>query len=844
MALKKAWHNYAVTEKRQSGAEVALRYKPQVFRLALVVILAPALLSCACILMLDRTWLADVQSTKELRQEIDYDMVLAWAQQDLIAYKAKSVAFAAWGNNGSKQIANWERRKILDAVKTFSSPVEDAPRLEERKKPDCEFLLASLQEPDSPTNVTPAADGQNVLGLFLNNGKWATQTGRRAFRLCSKVLDRFDEDSKRLEELTDRESRLRDQAQAIVWAGMVSSLVLALCLVIFYTGWMNRRLTVLLNNARLLGRNEEMTPLPGQDELAYLNRALQHVDEELLIAGQQRRSIVEMVAHDVRSPLGGADISLSLIEKQPIESKTRSLKTNVAVARVNLRATVKFVEELLKSEKEAIDMEERALDKKHEREQGRFIFQSGLFKQLLVLVLVPLVIQIACLSFLYTQISATQSLSQAQQRQIEMVRTSAQIIMTSVRTLLGLSLATINKDPRSLAGYRADYQKEIELLHKAIASTPLVAEKQFWQEFQRQCEYTRNEAEILQRSDFAYVDTVAFSLSQKMTRLTQMIDTDRLIQELEHDHLLIQTEDLQNRMQGIQNFIVAALCLNLGVGFFLVITFSSNVNRRLKKLLANVKSFDAENVYSPAGGDDEIYELDEDLRTAKQEVLRAKERRHFIVSRIKDNIVAPLTVAMTAIEDIDEDVRDALPIATTEKLEDSLQSIYRVRQLVDDFLLGAATQIKLDKQDARLLEILTQSMKGVQSLAKQKKINLVNSGADLTINADSERMIQVFTNILSNAIKFSPQGSAVQISSSPSNGQVVVSIQDEGPGMDPSDAKKIFDKNFQTAEGKAAQGFGLGLTIARQIVEAHGGVITVESKKGSGSTFSVSLPRG
>jgi signal transduction histidine kinase len=810
------------------------------------VILAPALLSCACILILDNTWLADLQSTKELKKEIDYDTVLAWAQQDLIAYRAKTVAFLGSGDKASAKLANWERHKILDAVKMFSAPDEDVSRLETRRKLDCQFLMANLEEPGVPMKTAPKDDGEGWFELFSNNAKWATQIARRGFLTCSKVLDRFDEDSLRLEELAAKQRHLENTAQSIVWVGIASSVLLALAMVAFYAGWMNRRLAVLLNNARLLGSGAPMTPLPGQDELAFVNSSIQQVDAHLMAAAQQRKSVIEMVAHDVRSPLNGANISLALIEKQSTDSKTRSVKSNAAIARVNLRATVKFVEELLKSEQEAIAREEKTHDRDRRLLPGRSILQSGLFKKLLVLVLVPLVMQIACLSFLYAQISATQSLSLAQERQIEMLRTSAQIIMVSVRMLLSLSLASFDKDEHSLAVYQSDYQKDRSLLSKAISETPLVGEKQFWQQFQHEGEVARNLAEILQQSEFTGVAGVLPALSKTMAKITQLIDTNRIMQELEHDYLSIQAKDLQERMRGIQNFIIAGLAMNIGIAFLLVVAFSSNVNRRLKRLMANVRFCEEDRVYVPAGGDDEIYQLDEAIRNAKQEVRRAEEQRQFILLRVVDNIVAPLTVAATAIEDIDEDVKEALSDSTRENLESSLQSICRVRRLVEDLSHGADSKmrVKVNQQEARLPDILTQAVKSVQPIAEQKKINLVDSSADVHINADSERMIQVFTNLLSNAIKFSPEGASVQISSCESNGQVTISVKDEGAGMDPSDATKIFDRRFQTDQGKSEQGFGLGLSIAREIVEAHGGIITVESEKGIGSTFSVSLPKG
>jgi PAS domain S-box-containing protein len=112
-----------------------------------------------------------------------------------------------------------------------------------------------------------------------------------------------------------------------------------------------------------------------------------------------------------------------------------------------------------------------------------------------------------------------------------------------------------------------------------------------------------------------------------------------------------------------------------------------------------------------------------------------------------------------------------------------------------------------------------------------------------TIRADRARIVQVLGNLIRNAIKFTPDGGRVALQLRADDGVVVFSVQDTGRGISTENQAHIFDAYWQSSDGARARGSGLGLSIARGIVEAHGGRIWVESTPGQGSTFSFSIPR-
>jgi signal transduction histidine kinase len=111
-----------------------------------------------------------------------------------------------------------------------------------------------------------------------------------------------------------------------------------------------------------------------------------------------------------------------------------------------------------------------------------------------------------------------------------------------------------------------------------------------------------------------------------------------------------------------------------------------------------------------------------------------------------------------------------------------------------------------------------------------------------SIRGDAERLRQIFGNLIENAVKYSPAGEPVEVRVTQSNGAVVVSVQDRGPGIKPDDQRLIFEKFGRVAGTGSKPGTGLGLFIARSIAETHGGTIAVSSSPGRGATFTVKLP--
>ena len=112
----------------------------------------------------------------------------------------------------------------------------------------------------------------------------------------------------------------------------------------------------------------------------------------------------------------------------------------------------------------------------------------------------------------------------------------------------------------------------------------------------------------------------------------------------------------------------------------------------------------------------------------------------------------------------------------------------------------------------------------------------------LVVDADADAFNHVLVNLLTNAVKFSPAGSIVAVGARRAEGEVVVSVADEGAGIAPDEQERIFDRFYQSRNGNHARGTGIGLTIAQRFIAQHGGRIWVDSEPGRGATFSFTMP--
>jgi len=190
----------------------------------------------------------------------------------------------------------------------------------------------------------------------------------------------------------------------------------------------------------------------------------------------------------------------------------------------------------------------------------------------------------------------------------------------------------------------------------------------------------------------------------------------------------------------------------------------------------------------------------------------------------------------------------ALDARTLQQLGGIEMSTRKLLRLVDDLLILASgreskLRLKIAAVDlARLLDIVVATWRPV---AEQKGLSIAFGGpARCVRNVDEEKLERVVTNLISNAIKFTPRGGTVRLAARADARSLVVSVADTGIGIARADLPRLFREFEQLAQpnGTRPEGTGLGLALSRRLVELHGGRVEVDSELGRGSTFSVHLP--
>ena len=258
------------------------------------------------------------------------------------------------------------------------------------------------------------------------------------------------------------------------------------------------------------------------------------------------------------------------------------------------------------------------------------------------------------------------------------------------------------------------------------------------------------------------------------------------------------------------------------------------------------QSFQARAIALPRG---ETLLLLEDLAAAQRQQAFY---RNFI-QNVSHELKTPLTVIQghaAKMGDVPDDRESWL--ASRRIIADEAK---RLTQLVDNLLTLARLEspaFTLERAPLNLAALLEEAVLQVSDVAEERKLSLsLNVSPGLPrLNGDRARLKQVVLNLLDNAIKYTPPNGSITVAALLAERQaaggcrVVCSVQDTGEGIPPDDQPYIFDKLYRArrTRGRPVEGSGLGLTIAQEIIQAHGGEIGVESELGRGSTFTFTLP--
>jgi signal transduction histidine kinase len=299
--------------------------------------------------------------------------------------------------------------------------------------------------------------------------------------------------------------------------------------------------------------------------------------------------------------------------------------------------------------------------------------------------------------------------------------------------------------------------------------------------------------------------------------------------------------------------LVFATGIALAVGFFLSNALVERI-RTAEEAAKRVASGNLDTRLEVAGRDEmaslsaAFNDMVIQLQSAAQKKQELEVLRRDLIAWVGHDLRTPLTSIRAIIEALADGVVED-PAAAQRYLRTAQQDVQALSHLIDDLFELAqldAGGLRLDVQPGSLSDLISDTIESFSEQARRQGVVLSGS-ADSTIDPlpmDVQRIGRVLTNLVANALRHTPAGGSILLSAKRMDDAVQIEVRDSGEGIRPEDLDQVFERFYrgEKSRNRATGGAGLGLAIARGIVEAHGGKIWAESKQGEGARFIFYLP--
>jgi signal transduction histidine kinase len=320
--------------------------------------------------------------------------------------------------------------------------------------------------------------------------------------------------------------------------------------------------------------------------------------------------------------------------------------------------------------------------------------------------------------------------------------------------------------------------------------------------------------------------------------------------------LLVTTTDLSGQSQMDHRFIDAVNQAVLWAVLLIMLLSVAAAALLARQLVAPLRQLTAAAEAMAAGdlsqqvqvrSQDEVGELGQAFNQMAGDLQAAEEVRRQMTADIAHELRNPLSVIRGNLEAI----QDGIYPADAEHLAPVYQETMLLQRLVQDLRLlslADAGQLPLIRTDVDVADLLAAAVASSQAAAQDRGISIeldVPQGAReaLVVHGDADRLRQVIGNLVGNALRYTPAGGRIALRARPDGPKVRITVSDTGQGIAPEELPHVFDRFYRgdTSRDRASGGSGLGLSIARALIEAHGGTIDVQSTPGEGTTFSILL---
>jgi len=304
---------------------------------------------------------------------------------------------------------------------------------------------------------------------------------------------------------------------------------------------------------------------------------------------------------------------------------------------------------------------------------------------------------------------------------------------------------------------------------------------------------------------------------------------------------------MQITYNTIGRFFLWGGLLAIGIALLLTYILSRRILAPVKELTAAAGQFGKGDFSRRVEFDDqgEVGELAQSFNSMADNLERNERLRRNMVADIAHELRTPLSNLRGYIEAISDGVVRA-DDATIRSLNEEASSLSRLVDDLQEVSLADAGEIKLIIQPEEISRLINEAVTALQNKAADRALTIsVDQPSKLpTVNIDSHRIKQVLLNLLENAIAHTESGGTITVTAKEQDDKICISVTDTGEGIPPEELPLVFERFYRVDKSRtrATGGSGLGLTIAKRLVEAHGGTIEATSQAGQGSTFTFTIP--
>lgn len=479
-------------------------------------------------------------------------------------------------------------------------------------------------------------------------------------------------------------------------------------------------------------------------------------------------------------------------------------------------------------------------------------------RQILVFVYIPMLIQVALIVLLLFNTKQLEHYYNQEEKAADFLSENVRFLAQMMSCAGTQAMYQATKDPK----YERDFQTGI----KAITAQSVILKER-----SRAVLGDRKEAADLERM-FATLQKLSekgqqaaatqdqidqaiayFQLRRVINQVNKL--SYRIIDQLNTDRRLNKQQSREARTQIYVVIIPVAIAINVFVLILFIFYFDRIHSKRFEKLSENVVALGANQPLPNAlSGSDDISELDSimhkvanELADARRKEMEIERLRRDLVAMVSHDLRSPMTSLQVTLNILSSGALGDLPDSARKRVDRAETSLFQLVEMLDDFLEfekldSAVYEMSNDEIDGK--EVVSRAVVLLTDLANKKGVEIEFDAPSVSMRGDAAKLVRVLTNLISNAIKFSPDGSKIEVTLEQSGSDAVFRVKDQGPGIPKEQIPLMFErfKQLDDAHKDERGGIGLGLAVCKAIVDGHKGEISVESEVGKGTTFTVRVP--